>query len=127
MGTVRITREMVEKATAKIDWAAVDAITDEDIARQIAENPDAAPDLTDPKTRLLMRVGSPHLKTRQKFRLVRRALGLSQAQFASAYHIPLRTLQNWEQGTREPDEASQALLKLIADDPERTRRVLSGF
>ena len=27
--------------------AALDAMTDEDIARQIAENPDAAPELTD--------------------------------------------------------------------------------
>jgi putative transcriptional regulator len=34
-------------AIAATDWAAIDAMTDEDIARQIAENPDAAPDLSD--------------------------------------------------------------------------------
>jgi uncharacterized protein (DUF4415 family) len=28
------------------DWAKVDAMTDDDIARQIAENPDAAPEMT---------------------------------------------------------------------------------
>ena len=30
-----------------MDWAAVDALTDEDIARQIAEDPDTAPDLSE--------------------------------------------------------------------------------
>jgi hypothetical protein len=49
--TVRITLEEARaRATA---WATpenlakLDAMTDEDIARQIAENPDAAPELTD--------------------------------------------------------------------------------
>ena len=30
-----------------MDWAAVDALTDDDIARQIAEDPDTAPDLSE--------------------------------------------------------------------------------
>ncbi len=30
-----------------MDWAKIDATTDEDIARQIAEDPDTAPELTD--------------------------------------------------------------------------------
>lgn len=47
---VKVTPEMLAEA---LDWmtperlAALDAMTDEDIARQIAENPDAAPELTD--------------------------------------------------------------------------------
>lgn len=49
--TVRITLE--ESRAAAKAWATpenlakLDAMTDEDIARQIAENPDAAPELTD--------------------------------------------------------------------------------
>ena len=49
--TTRITPEMA-RATAK-EWATpenlawLDALTDEDIAAQIAANPDAAPELTD--------------------------------------------------------------------------------
>jgi uncharacterized protein (DUF4415 family) len=35
------------KRVSRTDWAKVDATTDEDIARQIAEDPDAAPELTD--------------------------------------------------------------------------------
>lgn len=30
----------------KTDWKRIDAMTDEDIARQIAEDPDVAPDMT---------------------------------------------------------------------------------
>lgn len=47
---VKVTPEMLAEA---LDWmtperlAALDAMTDEDIARQIDENPDAAPELTD--------------------------------------------------------------------------------
>lgn len=42
-----------ERRQAALDWmtperlAALDAMTDEDIAAQIADNPDAAPELTD--------------------------------------------------------------------------------
>jgi hypothetical protein len=31
----------------KVDWERVEATTDEDIARQIAEDPDTAPELTE--------------------------------------------------------------------------------
>ncbi|WP_448207878.1 helix-turn-helix domain-containing protein [Azospirillum sp. sgz302134] len=125
MATVTVTDDMVQKALADVDWDAIDAMTDEDIARQIVENPDAAPDTTDPLWRLRARVNSDRLKPRQKVRMVRRVLGMSQAQFAQAYHIPLRTLQGWEQGTREPDEASSNLIKLIAYQPDQVRRILN--
>ena len=48
--TVKVTPEMLSAARAKITpefLAAFDALTDEDIAAQIASNPDAAPELTD--------------------------------------------------------------------------------
>lgn len=47
MATVKITKEMAADALRGIDWAAVDATTDEEIARQVAGNPDAAPILSD--------------------------------------------------------------------------------
>lgn len=125
MAYVKVTDEMVRKALAEVDWNAIDGMADEDIARQIAENPDAAPDTTDPLWRLRSRVNSDRLKPRQKVRLVRRVLGMSQAQFAQAYRIPLRTLQGWEQGTREPDEASSNLIKLIAYQPDQVRHILN--
>lgn len=48
--TVTVTREMLDAWEASITpefLAKFDAMTDEDIAAQIASNPDAAPELTD--------------------------------------------------------------------------------
>jgi len=126
MDEVIATREMAEVAAATIDWARIDAMSDEDIACQIADNPDAAPDLSNPRVRALLHMRSATLPARHKLRLLRRSLRLSQRAFAEAYAIPLRTLQNWEAGRREPDEAARALLTLIAHDPEESRRVLQA-
>src|SRR5262249_40068833 len=43
---VRPSPDEVRKAIEGVDWAAVDAMTDADIARQIAGNPDAAAETT---------------------------------------------------------------------------------
>jgi putative transcriptional regulator len=37
--------ESAQRALAQTDWAKLDAMSDETIARQIAANPDAAPDM----------------------------------------------------------------------------------
>lgn len=34
MAIVKVTKEMVERELASIDWARIDAMTDEDIARR---------------------------------------------------------------------------------------------
>lgn len=44
--------------------------------------------------------------------------GLSQAQFAQALHISARTLQEWEQGRRQPSGAAQALIRIAFQHPE---------
>lgn len=61
----------------------------------------------------------PRIKT------LRRALGLTQEEFAGRYHIPLGTLRDWEQGRTEPDQPARAYLKAIAGDPEAVRRALA--
>ena len=35
---------------------------------------------------------------------MRRALGLTQEEFATRYHIPIGTLRDWEQGRAQPDQ-----------------------
>ena len=46
----------------------------------------------------------------------RRKLGLSQAQAAAAWNVPLKTLQKWEQGIREPQGlALDALQQKLAE------------
>ena len=44
--------------------------------------------------------------------------GLSQAEFARATGVSVRTLQEWEQGRKVPSGAAQSLLKLVSRHPE---------
>lgn len=53
-------------------------------------------------------------------------LGLSQADFATMLGVSVRTLQDWEQGRREPSGAAKALLKVIVAAPKTVRKVLAA-
>ena len=66
------------------------------------------------------------MKRTPQAKMIRRALALTQEEFADRYHIPLGTLRDWEQGRAEPDQATQAYLKVIAREPERVERVLNS-
>lgn len=57
-------------------------------------------------------------------RIIRRALDLTQEEFATQFGIPLGTLRDWEQGRSEPDQAAKSYLKVIARDPDGVRRAL---
>jgi putative transcriptional regulator len=46
-------------------------------------------------------------------------LKMTQAEFALQFGIPLRTLQNWEQGEREPEGPARAYLAVIERIPEQ--------
>jgi len=59
-------------------------------------------------------------------KIIRRALGLSQDDFAARYHIPIGTLRDWEQGRAVPDQAARAYLTVIARDPEAVRKALGA-
>jgi putative transcriptional regulator len=50
--------------------------------------------------------------------VIRRALGLTQEDFAARYRIPLGTLRDWEQGRSKPDAPARAYLMVIAKEPE---------
>jgi transcriptional regulator with XRE-family HTH domain len=51
-------------------------------------------------------------------RQLRDRLGLSQAAFAERFHINLRTLQDWAQARRVPDQVARAYLRIIERNPE---------
>jgi putative transcriptional regulator len=57
---------------------------------------------------------------------VRKKLGLSRRRFAERYHLDLRTLQDWEQGRRTPDQAARVLLTVIEREPEAVERALTS-
>jgi putative transcriptional regulator len=64
------------------------------------------------------------MKHTPRAKLIRRALGLTQEEFAARFHIPLGTLRDWEQGAAEPDQAARAYLTVIGRDPEAVRKAL---
>ena len=58
-------------------------------------------------------------------RKIRLQLGLSQNQFASAFHISVNTLQNWEQGRCVPEGPAQVLLKIAGSNPKAVLEAIS--
>lgn len=51
-------------------------------------------------------------------RLRSEKLKLTQQEFALQFGIPIRTLQKWEQGVREPEGPARAYLAVISRIPE---------
>jgi len=91
------------------------SMTDEEISAAAQADPDAKP-MTEQELKTVRRI--PRVKT------MRRALGITQEEFATRYHVPLGTLRDWEQGRTEPDQPTKAYLTVIAHDPEGVRQAL---
>jgi len=53
----------------------------------------------------------------------RRQVGLSQSEFAALLGVSVRTLQDWEQGRREPSGAAKTLLRIAARNPKAVLEV----
>ena len=51
--------------------------------------------------------------------------GLSQIQFAEALQSSARTLQEWEQGRRQPSGAAKALIQIAFNHPEVIKEELA--
>ena len=49
--------------------------------------------------------------------------GLSQAKFAELLGVSVRTLQDWEQGRREPNAATKTLIKVAELHPAVLRKI----
>lgn len=49
---------------------------------------------------------------------IRRRLNLSQAAFAGLMGVSLRTVQDWEQGRRQPSGPAKSLLRIAEQYPE---------
>lgn len=57
-------------------------------------------------------------------RALRQAAGVSQSQFAHLIGVPVRTVQNWEQGRTRPTGPARALLKIVAANPKAALKAL---
>ena len=109
------TMKKTAKRTPKADWSRADAMTAKQRQAAAQADPDNRP-MTDEEWAAAPRV--PRVST------IRRALKLSQEEFANAFHIPIGTLRDWEQGRKEPDAAARAYLHVIAREPKTVRKAL---
>ena len=89
------------------DWAALDAMTDEEIEAATLSDPDAQPW---PEGKPLRRAA---LAKRIRFKLV---MGLEE--FSDRYQIPITILRAWDRHEAEPDVVAIAFLNAILADPE---------
>jgi putative transcriptional regulator len=55
---------------------------------------------------------------------VRTKVGLPQADFAALLGVSIRTLQDWEQGRRNPSGAAKTLIRVAGMHPEALRDLL---
>jgi putative transcriptional regulator len=100
----------------KTDWARVHALTDDEVMQAALSDPDAQP-LTQEQLAKMRRVS--------RVKVIRQRPGMTQAEFAEAFHLPITTLRDWEQHRSTPDAPARALLLAIERDPEVMRRLLA--
>lgn len=67
-----------------------------------------------------------HELTAPDVKAIREHFGMSQSQMATFLDVSPRTLQNWEQGRRQPTGAPQTLLRVMEKEPAAVMRALHG-
>ncbi len=108
------TMKKMAKPTVQ-DWHRFDAMSDEGRRAAAIDDPDAQP---------LTHESLSRMRRTPQARVIRRALGLSQEEFATRFRIPLGTLRDWEQGRKAPDAAAQAYLTVIGRNPKAVTEAL---
>lgn len=79
----------------------------------------------DPDAQPLTAADLARMRRTPRAKIIRRALELTQEEFAARFHIPIGTLRDWEQGRTEPDRPTRAYLTLIARDADHVNRTLN--
>jgi putative transcriptional regulator len=119
MPIVRRTRADIDEAKLLAELTARSRPTEAEIEAQAAEDRDAWTDQDLAEAEPVSPPPSP-----EQVRMLRKRLGLSQAQFARRFGFTLDTLQQYEQGRRRPSGPASTLLRVIAADPEAVVRAL---
>lgn len=118
IGTTRVTVKPGEAPSkGDSDWGRIDAMTEEEIMAAALADPDAQPLSADQLARM---------RRVSRVRALRQRIGMTQVEFAEAFHLPVTTLRDWEQRRSTPDAPARALLLAIERDPEVMRKLLSG-
>jgi putative transcriptional regulator len=69
------------------------------------------------------RIGRRFTATTYPIVRAREKSGLSQAKFAELLGVSVRTVQDWEQGRREPNAAAKTLLKVAELHPTILKKI----
>jgi putative transcriptional regulator len=109
---------------SKVDWSQVDATSDEDIARQAADDVDTAPLFTRDEILLAGRRIEPEAV--DDVRALRTRLGLSQEAFAARFGFSVDAIRQYESRRRAPTGPARTLLRVIAHEPDAVTRALSN-
>ncbi len=116
VATVQFMQDGSQRVLAdKTDWVRLNALTDADI-EAAAEADLENPLLTDAELKQIRPVPNP--------KEIRKRLNMTQQQFSQQFELPLGTLRDWEQGTREPDSAAKSYLRVIAKNPQEVIKAL---
>src|SRR5260221_13412631 len=116
-GIIRMTRKSGDPSPqGESDWVRLEAMTDAEIEAAAAADPDAPP--TTPE-----HLATMHRVSRVK--VLRQRLGMTQAAFAEAFHLPINTLRDWEQHRSRPKAPARALFLAIERDPQEVGRFLA--
>ena len=122
MPLMRKSFEEAKRSATKTDWKRIDAMTDEDIARQIAEDPDVAPDMSE----ALARGEFVRLHIVDVFG-IRTRMGLSHRAFAKRFGLNAAELKRWEAMGGVPSEAIRTYLRVIEREPEAAARAVAAI
>lgn len=115
--TTKTTTDRSMQVETDHEWARFDAMTEEQRHAAALADPDAQP---------LTPADFARMKRTPQVKIIRRALKLSQEDFAAHFQIPIGTLRDWEQGRKEPDAAAKAYLRVIAREPDVVRKALAA-
>lgn len=113
--TTRVTAKSGDRKGAT-DWKRLDAMTDADIRKTSRADPDATP---------LDKEQLSRMRRVSRVKALRERMGLTQREFAEAFHLPLTTLRDWEQRRSTPDAPARALLLAIERNPRMMKSLLA--
>jgi putative transcriptional regulator len=74
--------------------------------------------------KIVRRFGKPRVFWAPRVLAMRGTMGLSQRVFAKLLGVSVKTLQNWEQGRRQPSGPAAVLLTVLLTDPDAVLRAV---
>ncbi|QQR41239.1 transcriptional regulator [Devosia rhizoryzae] len=82
-------------------------------------------DPNDPEDRAVSAEGREQGQRARLIRVTGTNLGLSQAEFASRFRVPVGTLRDWEQARVMPPDFAVAYVRVIAQHPDLVAKAVA--